>query len=533
MLQALANFWKELRRRKVIRVAIAYLVVAWLVIEVANVLLPTLLLPEWSLRLVTALVALGFPVAVVLAWAFNLTVAGLQPETATKSSTPTRSLPAAGSTVSRDQRRSILVLPFANLSEDPGHGFFSDGVTEEILDQLSRQPGLRVMSRTTSFSFRDSNQDLQAIAARLGVELVLEGSVRRSGQRLRITTKLVDAANDSHLWSDRYDRELDDIFQVQADIARRIVSALHLEPQPARELLPPTGAIEAWDFYLRGRQYLHMLTEKSLDLALQMFRQAIALDPAFARAHAGIAHTESLVAQWFSHSPEHLESADLASREALRLAPELADAHAARGSALSVNGAYAEAAAAFETALSIEPGNYDTLYLYGRSRFAAGDAQAASELWLRAHAAQPDEYQAICLRVTALQRLERDQRLEETLREARRVIRLRLDLNPDDQRALNLGSGVMIESGRSEEGLAMVERLLALAPTDATSLYSAACSYAHAGHHQRALDLLERRLEVGQIHRDWVAQDPDFDGLRDDPRFIALLQRMAEPPSRS
>ena len=530
MLQALATFWKELRRRKVIRVAIAYLVVAWLVIEVANVLLPTLLLPEWSPRLVTALVALGFPLAVVLAWAFNLTAAGVQAETA--SSEP-QVLPPAVETAARDQRRSILVLPFANLSEDPGHGFFSDGVTEEILDQLSRQPGLRVMSRTTSFSLRDSDQDVQAIAARLGVELVLEGSVRRSGQRLRITTQLVDAANDSHLWSDRYDRELDDIFQVQADIARRILSALHLDPRPTQELLPPTAAIEAWDYYLRGRQYLHMLTEKSLDLALQMFRQAIALDPAFARAHAGIAHTESLVAQWFRHSPEHLESADLASREALRLAPDLADAHAARGSALTVNGAYAEAAKAFDTALSIEPDNYDTLYLYGRSRFAAGDAEAAADLWLRAHAAQPDEYQAICLRVTALQRLEWDQRLEETLREARRVIRLRLDLNPDDQRALNLGAGAMIASGRAEEGLAMSERLLALAPTDATSLYAAACAYAHAGRHERALELLEKRLEIGQIHRDWVAHDPDFDGLRDDPRFIALLLRMAAPTPES
>jgi adenylate cyclase len=527
------KFWKELQQRKVIRVAVAYLVIGWVVVEVSSVLLPSLLLPDWTGRLVVALVALGFPVALVLAWVFDVSPEGLRrerprtdsAERAPDAQTGGVSPATVPEAKAAESRRSILVLPFANLSDDDQR-FFSDGVTEEILTLLARVPDLHVVSRTTSFSFRESGLDLRAIASKLGVELVLEGSVRRADKRVRITAQLIDPATDTHIWSDRYDRELTDIFGLQGEIARCIVDALQLDPDCCPTGVAATGEIEAYDFYLRGRQYFHTLTKSSLGFARQMFQQAIAIDPDFALAYAGLADTESIASQWIDASPERLEAADRASRRALELAPDLAETHAARGHALSINGDYSGAAQEFERALELEPNNYNVLYLYGRTLFAEGNTESAADFWQRAHAAQPDEFQAISLRTVALRALGWESEHREAVREAVRVVRQRLELNPDDQRALALGAGVMVDFGEPEEGLAMMDRLVELAPDDNTTLYNGACVYAQAGRNDKALELLERRVHLGKLYRDWVEHDPDFAGLRDDSRFQALLERM-------
>jgi adenylate cyclase len=532
----LAHFWSELKRRKVVRVAVAYAVVAWVLVEVSSVVFPALLLPEWAARLVVVLALVGFPVAVVMAWVFETSPAGIRREVpagaAVLAADPVRKEnPAKPDAVliaeeRPDDRRSVVVLPFANLSEDPENEYFSDGITEEILNLLARQPELRVVSRTTSFTFKGSPLDIRAIADRLGVKIVLEGSVRRAGRRVRITAQLIDAENDAHLWSNSFDREIDDIFTVQSEIARSIVDAMDIEPGACAECEVPTEDIEAYDYYLKGRQYFHSVTESGLKFALQMFRKAIEKDPEFARAYAGLADTHSLIAQWLDRSPENLAAADRASRQALRLAPHLAESHSSRGFALTLNGDFNAASREFEQALELDPDNYDALYLYGRSRFAAGCYRDAARLWLRAHATQPDEYQSIALVSSALKILEPEQAAEAT-RRAVVAVEKRLELNPDDVRALSLGSGLLVESGRIEEGLDMARRSLELAPNDISVMYNASCCFARAGHNEEALELLARRLQhSGTIYREWVEHDNDFDGLRDDPRFIALLEKM-------
>jgi adenylate cyclase len=532
----IVKFWQELKRRKVVRVAIGYVFVSWALIEVSSVLFPALLLPAWSSRLVIVLVLLGFPIAVMLAWAVETGPEGLR-----------RDRPVAGSgaaplTIGRlerqgesaavkrpepvDEGRAIVVLPFSNLSENSENEYFSDGVTEEILNLLARQPELRVVSRTTSFTFKGSSLDIRTIADRLGVQIVLEGSIRRSGNRVRIAAQLIDASTDAPLWSNSFDREIDDIFAVQAEIARCIVDAMDLEPALLPESEASTHNIEAYDYYLRGRQYFHMITESSLKFALQMFNKAIEIDPSFARAHAGLADTHSIIAQWLDRSPDHLESADRASRRAVELAPNMAESHSARGFALSLNGDFAAASSEFERALELDPQNYDALYLYGRSRLVEGKFQEATDLWARAHATQPDEYQSLALMSGALKNLDRE---AATVAARRAIVAIgkRLELNPDDLRALSLGSGALVSAGRVEEGLAMAERALELAPGELGSLYNGACCFAQAGRYERALELLERRLQAaGTIYREWVENDSDFNGLRKDPRFIALLERM-------
>jgi adenylate cyclase len=263
-----------------------------------------------------------------------------------------------------------------------------------------------------------------------------------------------------------------------------------------------------------------------LKFAQQMFNKAIEIDPLFARAYAGLADTHSLIAQWHDRSPEHLEAADHASRKALELAPNLAESHSARGFALSLNGDFTTASSEFERALELDPQNYDALYLYGRSRLAEGKYREAANLWARAHATQPDEFQSLALMSGALKNFD-PEAATVAARQAIAAIERRLELNPDDLRALSLGAGQLVSAGRVEEGLAMAERALELAPGDLSVMYNTACCYAQAGRHERALELLEQRLQRSEtIYREWVEHDSDFDGLQGDARFISLLDRM-------
>jgi adenylate cyclase len=539
MAAPIQKFWQELKRRKVIRVAVGYGVVAWIVVEVASVLLPTLLLPEWSVRLVTVLALLGFPIALVLAWVFELTPGGAQLE---RPAEEAAAAPSAGMLEHRDSaaaepgppagdaRRSIVVLPFANLSDETSQGFFSDGMTEEILALLAKQPNLRVVSRTTSFALRDSPLDVRSIASTLNVEMVLEGSVRRAGSRVRIMAQLIDPEQDAQLWSDQFDRELTDVFAVQGEIARSIVGALNLDLDCCPKPKAATQEPEAYDFYLRGLQYFYTLTESGVDIAREMFERAIDIDPEFARAYAGLANVESTTAQWFDHSPERLEAAERASRRALELAPGLAEAHSARGYALTLGGDFTEAAREFENALEIEPANYEALYFFARSRFAEGKMAEAAALFRQAHETQPDEFDAIALLEGTLRAMGADEAERAAVtKQAIAAIQNRLELNPDDQRALNLGCNSLVSDGRVEEGLEMARRLLRLAPNDASALYNATCAFANAGRHDEALDLLERRVGMGGLYRQWVERDPDLAGLRDHPRFKRLLGRMSTP----
>ena len=275
----ITRFYRELKRRKVIRVAIVYIVVTWIIVEVSSVMFPELLLPDWSVRLVIALAIIGFPIAMVLAWAFELT-----PDGGESSLAPVEepeALPVADSVqdIEKPGFSSIAVLPFLNLSNDPENEYFSDGMSEEVLSLLCKLPQLTVASRTSSFSFKGKDVDLAAVAQQLGVDVILEGSVRRSGDRVRIAVQLIDGRADRNLWSGNYDRELKDVFAVQDEIAKCIVKALELSLSPAQQLSmqkkASTADMDAYDFYLRGRYFVE---RGDVDSGQKMFEKAIELD---------------------------------------------------------------------------------------------------------------------------------------------------------------------------------------------------------------------------------------------------------------
>jgi adenylate cyclase len=523
----LSRFFLELRRRRVVRVAVVYAVAAFAVLQAADLLFPALLLPAVAFRILALVAIAGFPVAVALSWAFDLT------PTPGPSAVPVDGVVAEPASAEADPPappRSVAVLPFVNTSADVENEYFSDGLSEELLNVLAKVPGLRVSSRTSSFAFKHAGVDVREVGLRLGVRTVLEGSVRRAGEQLRITAQLVDATNGYHIWSEVYDRRVQDVFAIQAEISNRIAESLELRlGEPAEHALEvaPTCDVRAYELYLRGRYNLNRLTRTTLRHACDLFRRAIEMEPGFAPAYCGLSDTLAFVYLWFDDDSAHLREAEQAGARAVALAPQLAETHTSTAWVLSLSGRFDEAAAEFEQALERDPGLYEALYLFGRSRFAEGKVEEAADLMERAHVARPDEFQAQSLRAMMLRALGRTGDARVAAAEALRLAERHLELNPGDVRALYLRAQELVELDRIDEARGVADRVLAMEPEDSSVLYNVACLYAKVGETGRAFDALEAALDVGTLHRQWIERDPDLDSLRDHPRFAAIMSRVA------
>jgi non-specific serine/threonine protein kinase len=424
---------------------------------------------------------------------------------------------------------SIAVLPFADMSPERDHGYFCEGIAEEILNALARIQSLRVAARTSSFQFKDRSQDVREIGRRLNVGAVLEGSVRKAGERVRITVQLIDVADGYHLWSERFDEEIRDIFDIQDEISQSVVQVLRVKLSADEQQAlgdRSVANIEAYDYYLRGRQYVGEVSERSFEFAIEMFWKATELEPGFARAHAGIAASHAWLFHWFGHDQTKLAEADRVSRRAVELAPDLAEAHAARGFVLWLIERSAEAVQELETAIRLDPQLFDSYYFYGRIALAAGDFDKAAEMFEAAAAVSPEDYQAILLLPQVYRSLGRPRDEREAFRRGLERVEQRLELNPDDARALYLGAGAQLSAGDRELALEWTARAAALRPDDQTTLYNCACLYARARETDRALDCLESSI-VGFGQKEWVEHDSDLDSLRELPRFKALLAQMS------
>ena len=424
---------------------------------------------------------------------------------------------------------SIAVLPFSDLSPGRDQEYFCDGVAEEILNALCCVAGLRVAARTSSFQFRNTAADVRAIGRRLGVTHVLEGSVRKAGDRLRVTVQLVEVDGGYHLWSERYDRGLQDVFEIQDEIAQKVALALRgmlSEALRRGQRQAATRNVEAYDYYLRGRQFFYQARRKGMEFARQMFERALALDPGYALAWAGLADCSSWLAPWWGNDPEEIRRGEEASRRAVELAPDLAETHASRGQSLVLARRFAEAEEEFRTALRLQPGLFEALYFYARACFAQGRLAESADLFARAEAARPEDYQSPLLVTSVLDALGRPAEAEAATRRGVALAQRYLELHPDDSRACYLAGGALVRLGSREEGLALAERALSIDPDEPAVLYNLACVYALAGLPERALDCLEQA--VGPLFglRDWIVHDHDLVSLRGTPRFEAVLARL-------
>jgi adenylate cyclase len=423
---------------------------------------------------------------------------------------------------------AIAVLPFADMSPERDQDYLCEGLAEELIDALTHVEGLRVAARTSSFKFR-GDHDLREVARKLGVDSLLEGSVRKSGDRLRITVQLIEAATGYHKWSERFERSAADVFAVQDEIAEAVATTLRggaLSSRERRAVRRQPTAIETYECFLRGRQRMHTMQQPHMDEAHELYQRALALDAGYAPAWAGLATLHALLYEWWGSKDEDLREADRASRVAMELAPDLADAHLARGFALSIQRRYEEAKPRYEAAARINPNLFDAYYYYGRAAFAAGDVEKSIELWAKAGAVRQEDFESPLLQAQSMRRLGRIAESQAVNREAVRRAEKLLDLNPHDGRVLSFGAGALQEDGQGARALEWAARAEQLYPDDMSVIINSACLHARSGEPGKALDLLERVFNKGWGKKDWIENDPDYDSLRGEPRFIAMMARL-------
>jgi TolB-like protein/Flp pilus assembly protein TadD len=426
--------------------------------------------------------------------------------------------------------KSIAVLAFVNMSADPENEYFTDGIAEEIINALSKIQSLRVAARTSSFAFKGKRMDIAEIGAALKVATILEGSVRKAKNTLRVTAQLVNVADGYHLWSERYDRQLEDVFAIQDEIAGHIVRALQVvlsdEEKRAIDAGAPAAHIEAYDYYLRGLQFYHQFRRAGILFARRMFERAMEIDPGYALAAAAAADCCSFLYMYWDASKANLDGADLYSTQALALGPELAEAHAARGFAVTLRQRYDEARREFETAIRLNPRSYEAHYLYARACMQEGKLEEAVQHYADASRVLPEDYQALLLMSGPLAALGRPTDAESALRRGLHLAEQHLELNPDDARALYLGAGALVQLGARDRSLEWTRRALSIDPEDSSVLYNVACNYALLGLPNDAITVLAKAIQNGFGHREWLDNDPDLRSLAGDPRFEALRSRL-------
>lgn len=419
--------------------------------------------------------------------------------------------------------QSVAVLPFADMSPERDQEYFCDGMAEEIINELTRSTRstrLRVAARTSSFAWKQRAADVREIGTALGVATVLEGSVRKAGERLRVTAQLIDATTGFHLWSDRWDRPLGDMFSIQDEIASGVARALR---SPAETAAP--APVSAEELYRRGLVYLHRFSQRSQRFAMDLFRQALALDPKLGRAWAGLAGSHVLLYRYATATEEHRAAAASCAARAIELEPGAPESWVAQGGAHTLHGDYERALAAFARAVELGPALFEAHYYYGRACYETGRYAQAAALFERASTLRPDDYQALVFAAQSYHSLGEPERARDARRRQLLAAERALGADPTDTRALVLSIASLVEAGRVEDARAWMSRVVALDPDEPNTHYNIACAYLWLGETDNALASLERIDLSSMANRAWMEHDDELDPLRGHPRFEALMAR--------
>jgi serine/threonine protein kinase/Flp pilus assembly protein TadD len=430
-------------------------------------------------------------------------------------------------------QKSVAVLYFENQSGAKEDEYFRDGITEDIVTELSKIAQLEIFPRSEMLAFRDKPVTAQHVGQQLGAAYVLEGSIRRAGNRVRITAQLVEASTRHSVWAERYDRQLEDVFAIQEEIARSIAQALRITLTPQEEKTiarKPTENPEAYDFYLRGKSYTR---RENMDYALQMFEQAIQLDPNFALAYAGIAHICGLIYEIREQNPKWVERGLAACDRSTALAPDLPEVLVARARICYAQKKYEEAALLAQRAIERKADCEGSWNILGRAYFASGRFEEAAALTERALECNGDDYNTYIPYRQTLDRLGRKDEANDIRVRMTEVLRQQLERVPEDVRARILLANSLARRGQdADEATSHLRTAVALRPGDPNTLYNAACTYGVLGRTEEALETVKKAFASGYGNTGWAAKDSDLDCLRDDPEFRKLvgLEERANKP---
>jgi len=545
------SFFEELKRRHVFKVGIAYVIVAWLILQVSDVVLGQIGVPDWMFKFILFLLGIGFPLIVMFAWAYDMTPDGLK-RTAAVDAETTGEKTAAGAARSAEipSKASVAVLPFVNMSGNPENEYFSDGLSEELLNVLAKVSSLKVAARTSSFHFKGHTGDIADIARTLGVGSVLEGSVRQSGAHIRITAQLINARDGYHLWSETYDRELDDIFKVQDEIATSVVKALKVKllGEGSTNLnIGGTTDTDAFNAYLQGMHFRNRGSDESaLNCAVEAYQRAIDLDPEYAQAYAGLAGALSqLATNNFADLDEVVAQAFDAANKSIELAPDLADGYPVLANlAFSFRLDNASARKAIDTALKLDPGDVRVHMQNARMGFCTGDFEGSLVSARMAQELDP-------ISTSASQRLGYSLYFARQYEEAIPVFRHTLELDPhfprphygiavcqfmlgDTQSAagevakepldwMRLSGTAILQHklGHKKEADAAMASLIA--DYRDNGLYQQAQVYAQWGDFEQSLRALNHARDIGDPGVSQIVADPLLDPLRGEPKFGELM----------
>jgi serine/threonine-protein kinase len=586
----LRNFFAELKRRNVYKVAVAYAIAAWLLIQAASILFPTFEAPPWVMKIFVTVVMLGFPIALVLAWAFELTPEGIKrAEDVDLSKSITRktgrkltlavvavaivalallimqlvgkrnaSLNTTAQSGVAIPEKSIAVLPFENLSGSAENAYFTEGIQEEILTRLAKVADLKVISRTSTARYKSSPDDLRDIAKQLRVANILEGSVQRSADQVRVNVQLINAETDAHLWADTFDRKLTDVFAIESEIAKTIADTLQAKLTGSERnaiAAQPTQNTEAHQLYLKGRYLWNRRTDENLKKALAYFQQAAEKDPSYALAYAGMADSCTLIPLYAAGTPqEYLPRARAAAQKALELDGMLAEAHTSLGYVLFFNFELAASMKEFERAIELDP-NYPTAHQWyaagpllaaGQFDHAIAEAKRAVELDPVSpiiHAELGTVYMTARRYNDALEELRNTVQMYPEFYWAHRFLGLALELKgatsdaiAEYKKALELSDDPLVlafvahaeaNTGRQNEARQILARLTEAAKTRYVPAYAFAVIHLGLGEKDQALDWLEKAArDHGGRNINLIKVEPYLDSLRGDPRFEALVSKI-------
>ncbi len=440
-----------------------------------------------------------------------------------------KSVAGSGAHAVPAKQKSVAVLYFENQSGGKEDEYFRDGMTEDIITELSKITQLQIFPRSEMLAFRDKPTAAPQVGQQLGAAYVLEGTIRRSGNRLRITAQLVESSTRHSVWAERYDRQLEDVFAIQDEIARSIAQALRITLTPQEEKtigLKPTENTQAYDFYLRGRSYTR---RENMDYALQMFEQAIHLDGNFALAHAGIAHLCGLIYEIREQSAEWIARGLAACDRAMALAPDLPEVMVARARLFYAQKKYLESELMARRAIERKRDCDGSWNILGRALLSSGKYEEAAKLVEQALEANGDDYNTYIPYGVCLERLGRKKEAEHVRQRMNVVLRQQLEMVPEDVRARILLACNLAYSGEAEESARHLQTAVALRPNDGNTLYNAACTYGVLARKAEALQTLKKAVAAGYGNLNWAARDSDLDCLHDNPEFQKLIGLSEDP----